>query len=167
MPTALTTAAAAAALSIIFAVVSATSPSDIDQYLSDQNTVRAQHGAVALTWNDTLATAAQEWANGCVFEHSGGKLGPYGENLAAGTGSSYGIAAAIKSWTDEASQYNPSDPVASHFTQVVWKATKQVGCGMQECNGIFPASYGPAKYYVCEYFPQGNVEGEFSENVQA
>ncbi|KZT06894.1 PR-1-like protein [Laetiporus sulphureus 93-53] len=183
-PTALTTTAAAlstisvtsssafvatlasSSAAAITSSVSSTSPSDIDRYLSDQNTVRAQHGAVALTWNDTLAAAAQEWANGCVFEHSGGTLGPYGENLAAGTGSGYGIAAAIQSWTDEASQYNPSDPVASHFTQVVWKATTEVGCGMQECNGIFPASYGPAQYYVCEYFIQGNVEGEFSENVQ-
>ncbi|PCH33574.1 PR-1-like protein [Wolfiporia cocos MD-104 SS10] len=143
-----------------------TSQSDIDQYLNDQNSVRAQHGAVPLTWNNTLAAAAQDWANGCVFQHSGGKLGPYGENLAAGTGSSYGINAAMSSWTDEESQYDPNNPQASHYTQVVWKATTQVGCAMQECNGIFPPEYGTAQYYVCEYYPQGNVIGEFSENVQ-
>jgi pathogenesis-related protein 1 len=55
-----------------------TSSSDIDQYLSAHNTVREQHGAADLTWNDTLASAAQQWANGCIFEHSGGSLGPYG-----------------------------------------------------------------------------------------
>lgn len=142
------------------------SQSVIDQYLDDQNSVRAQHGASPLTWNNTLAAAAQQWANGCVFQHSGGTLGPYGENLAAGTGSSYGISAAISSWTSEVSEYDPSNPQASHFTQVVWKATTEVGCAVQECSGIFPASYGEAQYYVCEYFPQGNVIGEFTQNVQ-
>lgn len=39
-------------------------------------------------------------------------------------------------------QYNPNSPVASHFTQMVWKATTEVGCAMQECSGIFPASFG-------------------------
>jgi len=51
------------------------SPSDIDQYLSAHNTLRAEKGAVALVWDDTLANYAQQVANTCVFEHSGG---PYG-----------------------------------------------------------------------------------------
>ncbi|EED77118.1 predicted protein, partial [Postia placenta Mad-698-R] len=132
--------------------------SDIDQYLNDQNTVRAQHGASAFTWNNTLADAAQKWANGCVFQHSGGTLGPFGENLAAGTGSSYGISAAINSFIS-----HPSRRTQSHMcVQVVWKASTEVGCAVQDCSGIFPASFGLAQYYVCEYFPQGNVIGEFA-----
>jgi len=146
---------------------SITSDSDISEYLADHNNFRAQYGAAPLTWSNDLAAAAQTWANNCVFKHSGGSLGPYGENLAAGTGSSYGIDAAIKSWTDESSSYDPSNPQASHFTQVVWKGTTQVGCAVAECSGIFPSSYGQAQYYVCEYSPQGNVIGEFAENVQA
>ncbi|KAI0815183.1 CAP domain-containing protein [Irpex lacteus] len=145
----------------------ATSGSDIQQYLSAHNTVRAQHGASALTWSDNLASKAQQWANNCVFQHSGGSLGPFGENLAAGTGSSYGIASAVKSWTDEVSEYDSSNPQPSHFTQVVWKASTQVGCAVASCNGIFDASFGLAKFYVCEYSPQGNVIGEFAQNVQA
>ncbi|KAG6813083.1 hypothetical protein H0H92_014142 [Tricholoma furcatifolium] len=141
---------------------SGTSSSDINAYLTAHNTVRAEHGAAPLTWSDDLASKAQSWANNCVFEHSGGSLGPYGENLAAGTGSSYDIQAAIQSWTDEVSEYDPSNPVASHFTQVVWKSTTQVGCAVQSCSGIFPASYGLAKFYVCEYSPQGNIIGEFA-----
>ncbi|GJE86048.1 PR-1-like protein [Phanerochaete sordida] len=143
-----------------------TSSSDIDQYLSAHNTIRAQHGASALTWSDELASKAQQWANGCVFQHSGGSLGPFGENLAAGTGSSYDITAAVKSWTDEVSEYDPNNPVPSHFTQVVWKASTQVGCAVSQCNGIFAASFGLAKFFVCEYSPQGNVIGEFAQNVQ-
>lgn len=36
------------------------SGSDIDQYLSSHNAVREEHGAADLTWNDTLASAAQQ-----------------------------------------------------------------------------------------------------------
>ncbi|KAF9015338.1 CAP domain-containing protein [Cyathus striatus] len=142
---------------------STTSSSDIDAYLAGHNTVRANHGASALTWSDELASKAQQWANGCVFEHSGGSLGDFGEDLAAG-GGDFSITSAVKLWTDEASEYDPSNPVPSHFTQVVWKATTQVGCAVQSCDGILD---GTAKYYVCEYFPAGNVIGEFAENVQA
>ena len=55
-----------------------TSSSDISAYLSAHNTVRSQHRVSPLTWSNDLATKAQSWANGCVFQHSGGKLGPYG-----------------------------------------------------------------------------------------
>jgi len=140
-----------------------TSPSDIDQYLSAHNTIRAQKGAVALVWDDTLANYAQQWANGCKFQHSGG---PYGENLAAGTGSGFDIPAAIKLWTDEESQYDPNNPQPSHYTQVVWKGSTHLGCAVQSCDGIFDPSYGKANFYVCEYNPPGNVIGEFPENVE-
>ena len=60
---------------------STTSSSDISAYLSAHNTIRAQHGASALTWSDELASKAQQWANGCVFQHSGGSLGPFGGTL--------------------------------------------------------------------------------------
>ncbi|KAG6878413.1 hypothetical protein C0993_007014 [Termitomyces sp. T159_Od127] len=144
----------------------ATGSSDIDAYLSAHNKVRAQHGAAPLTWSNNLASKAQTWANNCVFKHSGGSLGPFGENLAAGTGSSYGIPTAIKGWTDEVSEYDPSHPTFSHFTQVVWKSTTQVGCAVQLCDGIFSSSFGKAKYYVCEYSPAGNIIGQFAQNVQ-
>ncbi|KAF8271341.1 CAP domain-containing protein [Lactarius quietus] len=138
------------------------SADDIATYLSAHNQVRAQHGAVDLTWSDDLSTTAQNWANGCVFKHSGG---PDGENLAAGTGN-YSITDAVGDWAAEVSQYDPNNPVPSHFTQIVWKSTTQVGCAVQTCSGIFDASYGPAQYYVCEYNPPGNVIGKFPENVQ-
>jgi len=138
----------------------------IAQFLSLHNQIRGQHGATALTWSDKLSDIGQGWADKCVFEHSGGTLGAYGENLAAGTGTSYDVAAAMKSWTDEASQYDPNNPVPSHYTQIVWKGTNQVGCGLAPaCDGIFDASFGTAKYFVCEYFPQGNIIGSFAENV--
>jgi len=120
------------------------------------------HGANPLTWNATLATYAQNWVNDCQFKHTNG---PYGENLAAGTGD-FGIAAAIKLWTDESSDYDPTNPQPSHFTQVVWKSSTQLGCAVSACNGIFAASDGLAQYYTCEYSPPGNYIGEFAQNVQ-
>ncbi|KAF7339713.1 Fruiting body protein SC7 [Mycena sanguinolenta] len=136
------------------------SDDDVQAYLTAHNTIRAQHGAVPVTWSNAAAEKAQQWANECTNTHSGGTLGPLGENLAAGTGT-FTIAQAVKAWTDEVSNYNPNDPQPSHFTQVVWKATTEIGCAVQTCDGIF-AGFGPAQYYVCEYSPQGNVIGEFS-----
>ncbi|KAF7341896.1 PR-1-like protein [Mycena sanguinolenta] len=142
------------------------SDADVQAYLDGHNSVRAQHGAVNLTWNNTLATAAQTWVDGCGFVHSAGKLGPYGENLAVGTPFSlWNISVLIQYWVEEASQYEPNNPLSSAWTQMVWKATTQVGCAVQICPGDFPG-FPPSAFYVCEYFPQGNLIGWFAQNVQ-
>lgn len=44
--------------------------------LAAHNDFRATHHADPLTWNDTLAAAAEKWTKNCVWEHSGGKVGP-------------------------------------------------------------------------------------------
>jgi hypothetical protein len=46
------------------------------------NDFRAKYDAPPMAWNKTLVAAAQKWGNGCQFKHSGGVLGPFGENLA-------------------------------------------------------------------------------------
>ena len=38
--------------------------------------------------------------------------------------------------------YDPNNPQPSHCSQVVWKATTQVGCAMQPCDGIFDPTFG-------------------------
>ena len=75
---------------------------DQAEYLKWHNEVRRVHSAADLTWSDTLAAAAQSWANKCVFEHSGGKVGPYGENLFVGSGTGFAIKDAVTAWTNEA-----------------------------------------------------------------
>jgi uncharacterized protein YkwD len=131
------------------------------QYLGPHNKARAAHGAKPLKWSDSLAAKAQSWANKCKFQHSGP-----GENLAAGTGNDFDFKDAMQLWMNEADEYNPSNPKPLHFTQVVWQSTTEVGCAVAICDGIFPAKYGKARYFVCEYNTPGNVLGEFAENVQ-
>lgn len=58
---------------------------------------------------------------------------------------------------------------AGHFTQMVWVGTTQVGCAQTACpaGSLFDASYGISNYFVCKYWPPGNIvnAGEFAANV--
>jgi uncharacterized protein YkwD len=129
-----------------------------------QNAVRAQHGAAALTYSTDLEATASAWAKQCKWQHSGGK---FGENLFAGSGSSWTPTSAVSNWAAEVAQYDPANPQYSHFTQVVWKATTQVGCVIVTCGKELVAAWSSAQYMVCEYNPAGNVIGQFAQNVQA
>lgn len=122
------------------------------------NKVRATHQAPALEWNDTLASFASDYLDGnnCVFEHSGG---PYGENLAIGYPTVLG---AMEAWYNENKDYDYAAAQFSagtgHFTQMVWKATGQLGCATRDCSG--------STYLVCEYSEdRGNIIGYFDKNV--
>lgn len=65
-------------------------------------------------------------------------------------------------WGSERTRYNWNVPIfsltAGHFTQVVWKDTKEVGCATRQCGGI-------GTYVVCEYNTPGNFQGRFQQNV--
>lgn len=125
--------------------------------LNSTNTFRRQHNATALTWNTTLATTAAHLTEPCNFKHSGG---PNGENIAAGYAN---VTAAIDGWGNERAKENYGDGKFSedtgHFTQLVWKATRTVGCARKDCQEL-------GWFLVCEYWPPGNVEGQFKEQVQ-
>ncbi|KAK6532163.1 hypothetical protein TWF694_003323 [Orbilia ellipsospora] len=129
--------------------------------LNYHNQARAHHGVTALTWNTTLAAAALKSASKCVFAHTANNK--YGENIAAGTYTNPAFYAAL--WYNEGSLYNFSKPgfseATGHFTQVVWRGTKQLGCAWVKCPGDFPW------YLFCEYSPAGNVlpASNFATNV--
>lgn len=60
----------------------------------------------------------------------------YGENLAYGY---QNVSAAVIAWGDEGDMYNFGKPTGfteetGHFTQLVWKATTQVGCAAVNCG---------------------------------
>jgi len=142
--------------------------SEMQAALDEHNKLRAKHQAPDLTWDAALAAQAQSWAGACAFEHS--KMGN-GENLWAGYGSAFSGAAAVKSWYDELTNpgYDFSNPGFSHgtghFTQVVWKSTTRVGCAVQVCKPLKPMSWNPGNFFVCEYSPPGNYQGQFAGNV--
>ncbi|KAJ3762743.1 CAP domain-containing protein [Lentinula raphanica] len=134
----------------------------IQATLDSHNTARAEYGASPLVWNSSLYPATQQWANACVFQHSGGN---YGENLAAEAPQGITVQEGVNLWMDEASQYNYSNPTFSsstgHFTQVVWKSTTSVACAIGNCSFLGSGT----GYLVCRYFPPGNYLGQFAQNV--
>jgi len=126
------------------------------------------HGVPLMTWNTEVAQAAQAWMDEKQgqMSHSPkerrsnvGGHGYLGENLAMG--SHITAAGAEKMWYDEIDLTNPRGIVTGfgggtgHYTQVVWKKSVDLGCGL----------YG--KTYCCMYGPGGNMMGEFESNVVA
>lgn len=98
--------------------------------------------------------------------------GPYGENLAEGY---QNASASVEAWGNEGELYNYSDPgyseATGHFTQLVWRASRTVGCARVNCTSDNKDDDGKASgwYVVCEYYPAGNIVGDhneyFRENV--
>ena len=51
---------------------------------------------------------------------------------------------------------------AGHFTQMVWKSSKQIGCAV----AVGPwKGYSDSYYVGCDYLPEGNVFRHYSVNV--
>lgn len=152
-----------------------TATPDFSAILDLHNDLRRQHGAADLHWSLSLQEAARAVAQKCEFRHS--RLGN-GENLFALLGqvtADLGVQA-TRAWYAERDRYsfdNPGfSPSTGHFTQVVWKHTRQLGCWEEKsCRSLEPwlslSSLRGARigFVVCEYSPPGNVMGTFSENV--
>jgi hypothetical protein len=61
----------------------------------------------------------------------------------------------------EAATYNINNPAPSyHFTQLVWKSTKRIGCAwsINKCGANF-------YYLYCEFDPMGNIWPYYAQNV--
>lgn len=138
--------------------------------LNSTNSWREHHNATALSWNATLASVAQKWTAKCLWEHSGSG---FGENLAIGYPD---VSDSIDGWGYERSKYNFESPQfteqTGHFSQLVWKGSKQVGCGRTFCGSASNTQKRAQKadsgwFLACEYYPPGNVAGEYEANVQS
>jgi hypothetical protein len=69
---------------------------------------------------------------------------------------------ATTDWYNEISMYNFNgdyQPGTGHFTQVVWKASQNLGVGFAFRDR------GREVFVVAQYTPQGNYIGEFRKNV--
>lgn len=61
-----------------------------------------------------------------MFEHGKGAQEGWGENLSIISGTSNTIVDGIVLWEQEAPDYDPANPVASHFTQMVCELQRAV-----------------------------------------
>lgn len=131
---------------------------DTARMLSAHNAVRKKAGVTPLAWSDELASAAQQWANHLIesgkFYHQ--PHNPHGENIYENMGAAATPEQVLNAWASEARYYdyttNSCSKACGHYTQLVWKDSKQVGCAMAE--------KGSRQVWVCEYNPPGNYLGK-------
>jgi pathogenesis-related protein 1 len=147
-------------------------PPELAGITAAHNRVRATVGVPPLRWSATLAATARQWANACVdakaprgmIDHSPERPGGYatavGENIFATTAPRADPLVAVSEWAGERVYYDHernacSGGMCGHYTQLVWGASREVGCGVGSCPGLrFRTTL------VCQYAPVGNVVGE-------
>jgi uncharacterized protein YkwD len=132
-------------------------PTDV---LAAHNSIRSKVGLPPLAWSDDLAHVAQKWADKLAaageFHHSTDNR--YGENLfrISGDGATSNAYEVVNAWGAESASYhyesNSCQGECGHYTQIVWRETKKVGCAV--------ARDPKHEVWVCEYAPYGNVIGQ-------
>ena len=133
-------------------------PSLAHEMVALHNDIRARVRVPPLIWSDRLAARAQDWADNLLdhgqFFHR--PKSPYGENLFEITGVEASPAQVIDAWASESRDYdyrsNRCRGVCGHYTQLVWRDTREVGCAV--------ARRGSHEVWVCNYDPPGNYIGE-------
>jgi hypothetical protein len=128
-----------------------------------QNAARAEIGEAPLQWSPRLEQYARWWAAenaaqaDCGLHHSGG---PYGENVFWGSpGRDWRPSDAAAQWASEKRWYIPFLNAClfydrcGHYTQIVWRSTRSVGCAKVTCadGNVF---------ITCNYDPPGNYLGQ-------
>jgi pathogenesis-related protein 1 len=141
--------------------------------LEIHNRARADVGSPALAWSGTLAADAKSWAEHLVSLNEGKPLDQrsdlvhatgtgQGENLAqrAAWGSNGASPPSTESLLD--GWLNEKSSMGGHYTQMVWKTTKEVGCGTASLSGSAAGGSmtGQSVFLVCRYSPPGNIAGE-------
>ncbi|XP_078685251.1 uncharacterized protein LOC144918387 [Branchiostoma floridae x Branchiostoma belcheri] len=140
-----------------------------DECLSAHNQYRSRHGAQPLKISSQLCQSAQEWAEQLAQT---GKLeynpeSPHGQNLGmkpAGGKTPLSGKSLCTAWYGEKNKYdftkNGHQEGTAHFTQVVWKDSRELGLGMaNDAAGNI--------IVVVNYSPPGNIMGKFQDNVSA
>jgi len=129
------------------------------EILNTHNQLRSEVNVPPLSWSVELAAYAQEWANQLSqengFRHRDGGSSGAGENIAAGSS----VTQMLSLWAEEKDDYDTSsatcrqDGSCLHYTQMVWRNTTEVGCGIAPHR-----RYGNVT--VCNYRPPGNYIGQ-------
>jgi len=149
-----------AAASLVLAMAAAPAPSagsfEIEM-LDAHNLVRREVPVPPLVWSTKLAAVARERAGYLLstgrFEHQKGPA--YGENLFEARGAVASAARVVIAWASESANYdyrnNACRGTCGHYTQIVWRDTREVGCADGRLEG--------RQVVVCEYNPPGNRVG--------
>ena len=138
-----------------------------NEALQAHNNYRKIHHTEPLKLNRELCKIAQNYsehlANVGRLQHSDNNYhnDAMGENLYCCFGKDPTGSSVTSSWYSEIKNYNYSGDWSNgtgHFTQIVWKETKEVGFGKaKDQNG--------KTFVVANYYPAGNVLGFFKYNV--
>ena len=139
-----------------------------DEILKNHNEKRQLHGSPELTPNTSLNNKAQDYAKQ-ILDSQGKKAFPANTYNDSAVGENVIISSKKKpneifeKWYNEKNSYdfslNKFQKGTGHFTQIVWKETKEIGIGLEKDD----------KNNICcvaLYYPGGNVIGEFSSNVK-
>ena len=138
------------------------------------NQWRAEVGVGTLSYSPQLAASAQVWADSlkknhqCQMRHSKPE-GKYGENIYWASASVWTdgrrtlqkvtSAKPVDRWGNEKADYDyaknscKSGKMCGHYTQMVWAASKVVGCARTVCEDT------QDQVWVCHYQPAGNWVG--------
>lgn len=118
-----------------------------------------------LKWSSTLAAAAQKHSSSCPGSTHSKDLKGVGENMAQKAGSNLVLSAttdltpSVQAWFDEKKDAGPYKDggkfngfgdctgVCGHYTQVVWQAANEIGCGVASC----PLSGMQGYQLTCQY----------------
>ena len=139
---------------------------EINEVKNIHNEYREKHNSKPLTINEELNKLAKDYvkhiSNGKTFSNNIYQGIFLGENIYISKGEeSFDAKNMCDAWYNEIKNYdknlNEYQKNTSHFTQMIWKNTKEIGFGLKRKDGIY--------YGVVLYYPAGNVLGEYEENV--
>ncbi|KAG6447922.1 hypothetical protein O3G_MSEX005269 [Manduca sexta] len=136
--------------------------------LEIHNEYRRDHGVPPLTLNKDISKISQKWAEELAKKDAMAySLNPmYGESVYCGWSADPNTKIkprdCVDKWYSEINEFSfgkePDILNCGHFTQIVWKGTKELGVGSAK-------SKTGKLYVVANYYPPGNYSGLFVKNV--